>query len=74
MASPTGISIPQARAYLGLLNLLLAIPGLDDDTERRARWLKLRLLEIVPDAEARHFDFIDARIALLLGQGLSEAA
>ena len=63
--SLAGISIDQARAHVALLNLLLATPGLDDDTERRARWLKLRLCEILPEAD-RPYDFIDARIAWLL--------
>jgi hypothetical protein len=65
--SPTaGISCDQARAHIGVLNLLLATPGLDRDTERRARWLRLRLAELVPDAVERETDFLDARIAWLL--------
>jgi hypothetical protein len=74
MSPPTGIDPDQARAHIGVLNLLLASPGLDDDTERRAQWLKLRLRELVPDQEARPFDFIDARIAELLAGGALRAA
>lgn len=74
MSPPTGIEPDQARAHIGVLNLLLAIPGIDDDTERRAKWLKLRLAELVPDEEARTFDFIDARIAELLSGGALRAA
>lgn len=62
---PCGITVDQARAYVALLNLLLLCRGLDDDTERRARWLKLRLCELIPEAE-KPFDFIDAKIAWLL--------
>jgi len=65
MSHPAGISIEQARAHVALLNLLLAIPAIDDDTERRARWLKMRLCELLPEAD-RPFDFIDAKIAWLL--------
>jgi hypothetical protein len=66
MSEPvTGITVDQARAYVALLNLMLAIPRLDVDTERRATWLKLRLTEMLPEAE-RPFDFVDAKIAWLL--------
>lgn len=65
MSTPAGITVDQARAHVALLNLLLAIPGLDQDTVRRASWLKLRLTEILPEAD-RPFDFIDAKISWLL--------
>jgi hypothetical protein len=73
MSPPTGIDRDQARAHIGVLNLLLSIPAIDDDTERRAQWLKLRLQELVPDEDERIPDFIDARIAWLLG-GAQRAA
>jgi len=50
-----------ARALAGQLDLLLAQPRLDADTERRARWLRLRLGEALGE---RAFDLIEARIAL----------
>lgn len=68
MTPPAGITADQARAHVAVLDLLLAAPLLDVDTERRARWLRLRLAELVPDA-SRPFDFTDAKIAWLLGQG-----
>jgi hypothetical protein len=75
MSPPAGIAIDQARAHIGVLNLLLASPGLDLDTERRATWLKLRLRELVPEADAdRPFDFTDARIAWLLSAGARRVA
>jgi hypothetical protein len=73
MSPPTGIERDQARALIGKLNLLLSIPGIDDDTERRARWLKLRLQELVSNEEERTPDFIDARITWLLGGALRAA-
>lgn len=63
--APTGITTDQARAHVAVLNLLLARPGIDVDTERRASWLKMRLTELLPEQE-RPFDFIDAQIACLL--------
>lgn len=63
--APTGLTIDQARAHVALLNLLLSLPDLDVDTERRAAWLKMRLCELLPESESP-FDFLDARIALLL--------
>jgi hypothetical protein len=74
MSPPTGIDRDQARAHIGVLNLLLASPGLDDDTGRRAQWLKLRLQERVPDEAERLPDFTDARIAWLLAGGALRAA
>lgn len=68
-----GITIDQARAHVAALNLLLATRGLDDDTERRARWLKLRLCEILPEIE-RPFDFIDAKISILAGSPVTAIA
>lgn len=66
MSLPAGITADKARAHVALLNLLLATPGIDEDTERRARWLKLRLCEILPESE-KPFDFVEARIAWLFG-------
>lgn len=63
--APTGITIDQARAHVAVLNLLLARPGIDPDTERRVCWLKMRLVELLPERE-RPFDFIDTKIACLL--------
>ena len=60
-----GITVDQARAHVVALNLLLASRDLDEDTERRARWLKMRLCEILPETE-HQADFIDARIAFVL--------
>jgi hypothetical protein len=74
MSPPTGIVCDQARALIGVLNLLLSIPGIDDDTERRAQWLKLRLQELVPNEAQRLPDFTDARIAWLLAGGALRAA
>lgn len=74
MSPPTGVNEDQARAYVAVLDLLLASPALDVDTDRRARWLRLRLLELVPDAANRPFDFTDAKIAWLLAQRLRAAA
>lgn len=68
MTPPIGISEDQARAHVAVLNLLLATPGIDEDTARRASWLKLRLCELLPEAD-RPFDFIDAKIAWLLMPG-----
>jgi hypothetical protein len=74
MSPPTGIDRDQARALLGVLNLLLAIPGIDHDTDRRAQWLKLRLQELVPNEAERTFDLTDAKIAWLLAGGALRAA
>jgi hypothetical protein len=68
MSSPVGITEDQARAHVAVLDLLLAAPGLDVDTERRVRWLRMRLCELVADAD-RPFDFTDAKITWLLAQG-----
>jgi hypothetical protein len=59
------ISPDLARAHVAALDLLLTTPGIDDDTERRAQWLRLRLVEIAGVAP-RAFDMIEARIARLL--------
>ena len=73
MSHPAGITIDQARAHVAALNLLLSARGIDDDTERRARWLKLRLCELIPESE-QPFDFIDARIAwLMAGEAMAAA-
>jgi hypothetical protein len=74
MFPPTGINRDQARALIGVLNLLLSISGIDDDTERRAQWLKLRLQELVPNEAQRQPDFTDAKIAWLLAGGALRAA
>lgn len=75
MTPPTGITEDQARAHVAVLDLLLASPALDVDTDRRARWLRLRLLELVPDAASvSPFDFTDAKIAWLLAQRWRAAA
>lgn len=73
MSRPTGIAEDQARAHVAVLNLLLARADIDADTERRARWLKLRLCELLPEAD-RPFDFVDAKIAWLLAGSAQRVA
>lgn len=46
---PTGVTAELARAIAPVLDLLLAQPGIDHDTERRTEWLRTRLVEIAPD-------------------------
>jgi hypothetical protein len=60
----TGVTVEQARAFVALLNLLLALPAIDVDTGRRASWLKMRLCELLPDSEHDVID--DAKAQLLL--------
>lgn len=59
-----GITSEQARAHVAVLDLLLATPAIDLDTERRAQWLRQRLLELSPGAPFS-FDLIEAQIAML---------
>lgn len=65
MSAPVTISADMARLHLATLDLLLAAPGIDADTERRAKWLRMRLVEIAGATELS-FDLIEARIAELL--------
>lgn len=74
MSPPTGIDRDQARAVIGVLDLLLASPALDLDTERRAEWLKQRLQEVIPDEVVQPFDSVDAQIAWLLSGRALRAA
>jgi|GEM_PF-6759192 len=46
---PRGLPAELARAIVPLLDLVLCAPGLDDDTERRTTWLRMRLAEIAPE-------------------------
>jgi hypothetical protein len=63
---PTGITADLARASVAMLDLLLSVPGIDTDTERRAEWLRMRLAELAPDlARPTVASMIDMRISAL---------
>jgi hypothetical protein len=47
--TPTGITPELARAIVPVLDLVLATPRLDTDTERRTTWLRMRLVELAPE-------------------------
>jgi len=67
MTAPRTISPELARAQIASLDVLLAVPSIDADTERRVRWLRMRLVEIA-DIPSGEYDLIEARIAALCPQ------
>lgn len=62
MSTLTGLPAELARAAIPLLDLMLGCPGLDDDTERRVEWLRLRLAEVVPEHQRKVASLLDMRI------------
>jgi hypothetical protein len=66
--STKGITAEVARAFVPLLDLLLATPAIDADTERRIAWLRLRLVEIGGLPVVKAPDLMDLRIGEILSR------
>jgi hypothetical protein len=65
---PTGVTADLARASVAILDLLLSVPGIDTDTERRTEWLRMRLTQLTPDlARPAPASMIDMRLSALTG-------
>lgn len=65
MSEPRGIERGQALALARMLKLVLATPDLEVETERRARWLAMRLEELYAKDRA----FLEAVAAIAPDNG-----
>lgn len=52
---------------VGLLDLLLATPNIDEDTERRAEWLRMRLTDFAPQLRRPDKGFYEVMAELQRG-------